>query len=187
MEAHLRIANRQDAPVIHEIYGYYVKHSLATFNEVNKSLEYRAEELDTLLQTYPYLVAEDEAGRFLGFACAEPFRPQTGYLCTVELTIYLHPDTPHHSGIGRLLYTALLKILKEQGFHSAYGVLWGDNQESIRLHEALGFERVACFANSAYKHGQWLDSVYYRKVLNPFEPNPHLPIPFREYRKDLIL
>ena len=145
MNVRIRIATVNDAAVIHDIYDYYIAHSLATFNERNKTVEERAAEIDTLLQTYPFLVAEDDDGRFLGFANAEPFRPQSGYRFTVELTIYLHPDTPHHSGVGKLLYSHLFRILKEQGFHSAYAVLWGENQESARLHEAFGFEKSACF------------------------------------------
>lgn len=185
MNARIRMAAANDAAVIHDIYAYYIAHSLATFNEVNKTVAERAAEIDTLLQTYPFLVAEDEKGRFLGFANAEPFRPQSGYRFTVELTIYLHPDTPHHSGVGKLLYSHLFCILKDQGFHSAYAVLWSDNQESARLQEAFGFEPFARFEKTAYKQGQWLDSVYYRKVLNDFVDHPAPVIPFSEYRKSL--
>ena len=34
--------------------------STATFNEVNPSVEIRAEEIRSQLETYPWLIAEDE-------------------------------------------------------------------------------------------------------------------------------
>ncbi len=187
MNVHLRIATPNDASVIYEIYDFYIANSLATFNEINKTVEERSQEIAALLETYPFLVAEDELGRFLGFANAEPFRPQSGYRYTVELTIYLHPKTPHHSGVGKLLYTALLRMLREQGFHTAYAVLWSENQESLRLHESFGFEPFARFEKTAYKHGRWLDSLYLRKTLADFTPTPSPVIPFCQYRKGLTL
>ena len=79
MTIQLRIATPQDAPLIHDTFGHYVLATTATFNEVNPSVEIRAEEIRSQLETYPWLIAEDETGRVLGYACAESFRPQTGY------------------------------------------------------------------------------------------------------------
>lgn len=79
MNIRLRIATPQDAQLIHDTYGHYVLTSTATFNEVNSSVEARAEEIRSQLELYPWLIAEDETGRYLGYACAEAFRPQTGY------------------------------------------------------------------------------------------------------------
>ena len=78
MNIRLRIATPQDAQLIHDTYGHYVLTSTATFNEVNSSVEARAEEIRSQLELYPWLIAEDETGRYLGYACAEAFRPQTG-------------------------------------------------------------------------------------------------------------
>lgn len=184
MSVTLRIATPGDAAAIHEVYEFYIHHSVATFNEVGRSVEYHRAFIEETLKTYPYLVAEDD-GRFVGFANAEPVRPQTGYRYCVELTIYLHPDAPKHSGTGTLLYSRLLEILTGQGFRIAYGVISGTNGESIGLHRRLGFEEVARFRQSGYKHGMWLDAVWMQKTLNPFDKTPALPIPFSEYRKGL--
>ena len=94
MNIRLRIATPQDAQLIHDTYGHYVLTSTATFNEVNSSVEARAEEIRSQLELYPWLIAEDETGRYLGYACAEAFRPQTGYRYFAELTIFLAPDAP---------------------------------------------------------------------------------------------
>lgn len=187
MNIRLRIASAQDAPLVNETFGYYIDHSLASFRETNKTVEERAREIEELLENYPFLIAEDENGRFLGFANAEPIRQQSGYRFCVELTIYLHPDAPKHAGIGTTLYEALLGMLTAQGYRTAFGVLYGKNEESLRLHEHFGFEEVALFRNTGYKFGQWLDTRIVQKVLNPFSPSPSKPIPFSHYRKTLML
>lgn len=187
MKFTIRTASAKDAASIHSIYEYYIVHSLATFNEVNKSIEERAHEIESLMKQYPFLVAEDENGSFLGFANAEPFRPQTGYRFTVELTIYLHPDAPKGKGIGTRLYEYLLRMLKEQGYHTAISVLYGGNTASLALHRHFGFEEAALLKNAGYKHGQWIDARIMRKELNPFEQSPALPLPFCEYQKGLTL
>ncbi len=183
MKAHLRIASSDDARVIHDIYDYYITHTVATYNEFNQSVEARAQEITRLLKDYPFLVAEDEHGTFLGFANAEPSRPQSGYRYSVELTIYLHPDTPRHSGVGSLLYEALLDCLRKQGYRTAYAVIDSGNEESQALHRRFGFETLTTFPNSAYKHGRWLSAVWMWKALNPFDARPALPIPFETFRR----
>ena len=185
MAVTIRIASVHDAQAVNEIYDHYIEHTVATFNEVKKTVEQRANEIEALLRDYPFLIAEDENGAFLGFACAEPYRPQTGYRYTAELTIYLHPESPKGTGIGSVLYGKLLTILAQQGYCTALGVLYGGNEESLHLHEKFGFEDVLLLPNAAYKHGQWLSMRIMKKTLRPYDEHPSLPIPFCEYRKRL--
>ncbi len=185
MNCHIRIAAVSDAAAVNETYGYYIEHSLANFGEQNKTFAERAQEIDEQLKMYPFFIAEDENGRFLGFACAEPYRPKSGYRYTAELTIYLHPDTPKHSGVGTALYEKLLSCLTAQGFRIAVGVIHDQNQGSLSLHKRFGFEQVGCLHNYCYKHGQWVGAVILEKTLNPFDDQPAELIPFSEYLKQL--
>lgn len=184
MEYSLRIANAADAAQINDIYAYYIQNTVSTFNEVNKSVEVRAKEIEDILAGYPFYVAEAD-GRILGFACAEPVRPQTGYRFSVELTIYLHPDTPKHAGIGGALYDLLLPTLTAQGYRAAYAVISGTNEASIAFHRHYGFQELARFEKSGYKHGMWLDAVWMRKALNSFDDQPQPPVPFSQYRQTI--
>lgn len=185
MKVFLRTATVEDASAVNEIYGYYIAHSLANFGEQNATDEERALEIETLLRMYPFFIAEDEHGRMFGFACAEPYRSKSGYRYTAELTIYLSPDAPMHSGIGTALYEKLLACLTTQGFRIAVGVLYAGNQGSLGLHRHFGFEQVGSLRRYCYKHGQWVDAVILEKVLNPFDEQPAELIPFSEYRKQL--
>lgn len=182
----IRIATPQDAALIHETYGHYIAHTMINFAEENPSVEERRDEIITLLENYPVLVAEDESGAFLGFACGEPFRSKSSYRFTVELTIYLHPSAPKRHGAGSALYRALLAMLAEQGYCTALGVIYAQNKPSIALHERFGFKKTAVLENVACKRGQWLDAVIYAKELNPYRSHPPAIIPFQEYRKGLV-
>lgn len=72
MNIRLRIATPQDARLIHETFGHYVIASTATFNEINPSVEERAGEIQKQLETYPWLIAEDETAAFWAMPAPSP-------------------------------------------------------------------------------------------------------------------
>lgn len=185
MDVLIRVACALDAQAVNETYDYYIDHTVATFNEVHKSVAEREREILHLLEMYPFLIAQDENGTFLGFACAEPFRAQSGYRFMPELTIYLHPDAPKGCGIGSRLYEKLLDLLARQGFASAVAVLFGGNAESLALHRRLGFEQAAFLPQAAYKHGRWLDMCIMRRQLNVFAESPAEPLPFPRFKNNV--
>ncbi len=171
MSVILRRAQPQDACHLLETYTHYITNTVATFHEYPKALEDYRKQIEELSAQYPFWVAEEE-GRFLGFANGEPFRPQSGYRFTAELTIYLHPDAPKHSGIGRLLYQRVLDELQELGFVNALGCISGENEASLAFHRSFGFEEMAVLQNIAFKHGRWLSAVLMHKQLNPYAEPP---------------
>ncbi|MBR4067953.1 MAG: N-acetyltransferase [Clostridia bacterium] len=175
MEVTLRNITPEDAPMVAQIYAHYIRHTVATFHETPKSVDGYLQQIKELSAVYPFLVAEAD-GRFLGFANAEPFRPQSGYRYTAELTIYLHPDAPKHSGIGRKLYSALLTQLKELHYVNVLACISGENESSIAFHRSFGFEEMAVFPKVAYKHDRWLDAVWMRKTLLSTEHSPEEPM-----------
>ena len=166
MNITIRPASLADAPIVNQIYGYYIDHTFANFSETNKSFEERASEMLSLFEKYPYLIAETHNGCILGFACAEPFRPQSGYRFTAETTIYLHPSAPKGVGIGSLLYKELLNELKQRGFRIAVAVLHAENASSIALHRKFGFIQTAFWKEYGFKNDQWLDAVLMEKRLS---------------------
>ena len=87
MNITLRRAVPEDAKHLLYIYSYYIQNTVATFHEFPKTLEEYRRQIAELSAVYPFYVAEVD-GAFMGFANAEPFRPQSGYRYTVELTIY---------------------------------------------------------------------------------------------------
>ncbi|MEP6591257.1 MAG: N-acetyltransferase family protein, partial [Gemmatimonadota bacterium] len=110
----------------------------------------------------PWLVAE-QGGVVVGYAYAGKWKTRHGYRFTVESTVYLDPNHVGH-GTGSRLYRALLDALRLQGVHSAIGGIGLPNEPSVRLHERLGFEKVAHFHENGIKFGRWIDVGYWQLV-----------------------
>jgi phosphinothricin acetyltransferase len=121
--------------------------------------------------TYPYLVAVDEDDRFLGYAKAGAWRERAAYQWTAEVGIYVAANS-HRRGVGRTLYAELIAQCKVRGFHTLVGGITLPNEASVRLHEALGFVKVAHFQCVGWKLGRWHDVGFWQLVLAPATESP---------------
>lgn len=122
-----------------------------------------------ILGKYPYLVCgEDE--RIDGYAYATVHNPREGYRYNVLTSVYLRHECAGR-GLGGLLYSRLLEILRIQGFCTAYAIVTVPNTASLALHRKLGFREDVVFHRSGYKFGRWHDVAWLEKRLRD-EPNP---------------
>ncbi|MFH1513072.1 MAG: N-acetyltransferase family protein [Bacillota bacterium] len=177
MKTTIRIATTADARFVHDVYGYYVDQTNATFTTENPPVEEYAHKIEKTLEMYPFLILEtDDVPR--GFAYASQIRPHEAYRWTAEGTVYLAPDAPRRMGLGQLIYQKLLDILREQGIQTVFGVITATNEASIRMHFSMGFEKVGHFGRMGNKHGEWLDMVWMQKTLNDLSEQPEPPVPF---------
>jgi phosphinothricin acetyltransferase len=94
----------------------------------------------------------------------------------VDVSVYVASHA-RGNGIGRALYTALLSILEMQGFHAAFAGITLPNQESVALHEAVGFESLGVYREVGFKNGRWHDVGWWRCSLGP-GGKPAEPAPF---------
>lgn len=154
--ATIRAARPEDAPAIRALYGWYVRHSTATFQYGCPTEEEVRAEIERVWQSAPYLVAVGGDGRLQGYACAHPWHTREAFAWDVETTVYCSPDAVAQ-GVGRRLYTALLTVLKAQGYYNAIALVARPNPASAAFHRALGFARVGCEPRTGYKFGRWLD------------------------------
>ena len=174
----IRIAETKDAQAVHDIYGFYTKGGNVTFTEVNPSVEEYEKKIARTKEKYPFYVAEDENGKILGYIHGSPLRPHDAYKWNVETTIMLAPDAPKRKGIGSSLYKKFMETLTKQGFMFVYGVLVDTNEESLKLHEALGFREVGHFSEAGYKSGKWRGITWMQKQIGDLSKAPTDPIPF---------
>jgi phosphinothricin acetyltransferase len=110
------------------------------------------------------VVALGADGAVEGFGSFGDFRTWPGYRTTVEHSVHVRADRRGH-GIG----TALLEVLIERaaglGKHAMIAGVDAGNLASLRLHERLGFARVALLPEVARKFDRWLDLVFFELVL----------------------
>ena len=75
-------------------------------------------------------------------------------------------------GIGRAAMTALLEVLRLQGFHLVVAGITQPNPASTALHRALGFERIGEFGAIGWKDGRWHGVEWYGLELGPRDRPP---------------
>ncbi len=175
----IRPAAVADIHTITAIYSHWVVTSAATFEVEPPGEPEMLRRWQAIAEAgLPFLVAEQE-GEVAGYAYATLYRPRAAYRFTVEDSIYLDPAHAG-KGIGRRLLAAVIEGAARQGYRQMIAVI-GDsaNLASIRLHEALGFERVGVLGKVGFKFGRWVDTVLMQRELQGGDvPRPEgLPEP----------
>jgi len=182
----IRLAEPTDAEGILRIYEPFVADSAITFTSSVPTAAEIAEQIRQTEAQYPYLVCT-QADLVIGYAYANTVRPREAYRWNAELSIYLD-DRFHRLGIATALYTALLQILRAQGYVNLYAVITLPNDPSIALHRHFGFKEIGVHEKTGYKLGEWRDVVWmHHRIEGAADPELHgLPTPLSELRKNEI-
>lgn len=159
----IRTAERRDAEGVRTIYNHYVTNSTALFDLVPRTLDEQLQWIDEHSGGHPAVVAE-LGGTIVGFGSLSTFRARPAYATTVEDSVYLL-DGHRGRGIGRRILEELLRLAAAHGFHSVIARITGENDASIALHAACGFELVGIEREVGRKFGQWLDVVEMQRML----------------------
>lgn len=151
----VRMAVPADGAAVAALYNWYVTHSTATFQYACSTAEEYEKNIADTLEKCPFLVAESADGRLMGYACAHPWHTREAFAWDVETTVYCAPDAVGQ-GVGRRLYTALLELLRRQGYCNALALIAHPNPESDAFHRAFGYVRYGLEPRTGYKFGTWL-------------------------------
>ena len=119
--------------------------------------------IEAIAAEYPYLVCEID-GRIAAYAYGHRHMERAAYQWNAELSVYVDQGQ-FRRGIGRALYQAVMEILKLQNIQTVYGIVTSPNENSERLHAAMGFTKRALFPQMGYKFGRWLDVAWFEKNL----------------------
>jgi L-amino acid N-acyltransferase YncA len=167
----IRSASLSDVAAICEIYNHYVAQSCITFEEQPVGRDDMAARISETLTSLPWFVWEEQ-GIVLGYAYATKWKTRSAYRFSAESTIYLRNDAVG-KGVGLRLYERLLADLRSRRIHSVIGGIALPNPASQRLHEKLGFKKVAHFEQVGWKFGQWIDVGYWELIFRENAGPPH--------------
>jgi phosphinothricin acetyltransferase len=168
----IRPSRDTDLAAITAIYAHHVLHGTGTFETVPPAeADMAARRADVLSKGLPYLVAED-AGRVLGFAYCQWFKPRPAYRYSAEDSIYMHPDAVGR-GLGKQLLGELARQAQAAGVRKLIAVI-GDsaNAGSLGVHRASGFCDVGVIKSCGWKFGRWLDIVLMEKAIGEGNTTP---------------
>jgi len=162
----IRPARDTDLPGILAIYNDVIASSTAVYSLEPSTLQERAAWLAARSERgFPVIVAEVER-HVAGFASFGEFRGVwPGYRHSVEHSVHVSSDW-RGRGIGTRLTSALFPLAVAMGKHVMIGGIDADNEVSLRMHEHLGFERVAHLREVGRKFGRWLDLILVQRYLD---------------------
>lgn len=167
-----------DAEELLRIYSIYVENTAISFEYDVPTVEEFEKRIENITSRYPYVKAVDESGDILGYAYAAPFKERKAYDWSVETTVYVRHDCKRN-GVGRMLYSELERQLKETGILNMNAcIAYTDNpdeyltNDSMRFHEAMGFELVGTFHKCGCKFGKWYDMIWMEKLIGEHVTNP---------------
>jgi phosphinothricin acetyltransferase len=161
----IRPSRDEDVAAITAIYAHHVLTGTGTFEiEPPTEADMANRRADVLAKGLPYLVVED-AGRVIGFAYCNWFKPRPAYRFSAEDSIYMASDA-HRKGLGKALLAELCTRAERAGVRKLLAVI-GDsaNTGSVGVHTALGFSHVGVLKSCGWKFDRWLDVVMMEKPL----------------------
>ncbi len=161
----IRPSRDEDVAAITAIYAHHVLTGTGTFEiEPPTEADMANRRADVLAKGLPYLVVED-AGRVIGFAYCNWFKPRPAYRFSAEDSIYMASDA-HRKGLGKALLAELCARAERAGVRKLLAVI-GDsaNTGSVGVHTALGFSHVGVLKSCGWKFDRWLDVVMMEKPL----------------------
>lgn len=162
----VRDGTEADLPAVAAIYTHYVLETTMTFNTQVRTPRDWKDRHQALVVAGPYhLLVAEVAGAVVGYVETGPFRPKPAYDTSVELSIYVAPNT-RGLGVGGALYEALLPRLQTRDLHRAYSVIALPNDASIRFHERWGFVHRGTLTEAGRKFGGYQDVAFYERALD---------------------
>jgi L-amino acid N-acyltransferase YncA len=168
-----RLATFADAASILEIYAPLVRDTAISFELEPPSLMEMQLRIENTLTALPWLVW-DLDGTVMGYAYGSRHRERAAYQWCVDVSVYVSAGM-RREGVGRALYTALLGILRELGYYTAFAGIALPNLPSVKFHEAVGFRPVGVFPNAGFKLGKWHNVGWWGHNLRARKGDPEPP------------
>lgn len=96
----------------------------------------------------------------LGWAALSPVSGRCVYGGVAEVSVYIAKDY-RGLGLGSLLMKALIQQSEEIGLWTLQSGIFPENQDSIKLHEKMGFRYIGRRERIGKLEGQWKDNLLF--------------------------
>jgi phosphinothricin acetyltransferase len=113
-EIEFRPVRFEDLPQVRDIYNYFIRNTVITFDDKPLDLNYWQDKQEMLEKFELPFIVMIKGPEVIGFAYVAPWRAKAGYLKIVENQIYLLPSATGKK-LGGKLMKALLDACEIQG------------------------------------------------------------------------
>jgi len=162
----VRPACADDVPAMAAIYNDVIATSTAIYSTQPSSLPERLDWFRARTGAGFPVLAAVQGAELVGYASFAEFRGAwPGYLHSTEHSVYVRADH-RQRGVGSALVQALFPLAAALDKHVMIGGIDAANEGSLRMHERLGFQRVAHFREVGRKFGRWLDLVFVQRFID---------------------
>jgi L-amino acid N-acyltransferase YncA len=157
----IRAATPADAEAIAALYNQGIAERQATFETRPRAPEEVAAwfELDL-----PFLAAEDDGGRVVGFARVSAYSDRCVYEGVGEHGVYVDARA-RGRGVGRQLLEEVAREAERRGMYKLTSRIFTTNAASLAAHRAAGFEQVGVQRRHGRLDGEWKDCVLVERLL----------------------
>lgn len=164
MELIVRNAIKEDVDKILEILNHEILNSTSLYDYEERTYENQLQWFEKkIIDGLPVIVVE-KGNNVVGFGSYGIFRPWAAYQYSVEHSIYIEKSF-RAMGVGKVLLTELIKLAKNNGFHTMIAGIDASNKGSIEFHKKFGFTEVGFFKEVGYKFDKWLDLIFLQLML----------------------
>lgn len=165
VEVEVEVAQVGDLPAVAAIYGVHVRRSASSFDLEPPPLA-RWEQAHAGLDPDRghHLLVARSSGAVLGWAKSGAFRDRAAYASSVEVSVYVDPESGGR-GIGGALYRELFALLGDAPVHRAYAGITQPNPASVALHLRHDFHHVGTYSEVGRKFDRWWDVAWYERPL----------------------
>lgn len=157
----IRPAKSDDINAITDIYNEAILTTVASFDIEPKTDAEQRIWFANHGPKNPILVAELDS--VVGWASLSEWSDRCAYSDTVEISIYVKEEF-RSRGIGRKLLEAIIEEGEKVGLHTVIARITQGNNESIHLHESVGFEHIGVMKEVGRKFGKLLDVCLMQKI-----------------------
>lgn len=161
----IRDATDADLPFVLSLLNPEIEHSAYVYAELPLTLDERRRWLSAHHAAgLAVLIADDEAGRSMGWGSLSPYRTSSGYRFTVEASVYVDPECQRR-GVATTLLRALEDRARTLDKHAIVASIDSENRPSIALFERCDYSEAARLPEVGRKFGAWRTQVLLLKVL----------------------
>ncbi|MCE2845754.1 MAG: N-acetyltransferase family protein [Sphingobacteriales bacterium] len=158
----IRPAEERDVEAITAIYNEAVLNTTATFDTDPKTETDRLSWLRAHGEQHPVLVAIVD-NTVAGWASLSRWSERAAYDSTAETSLYVHVDY-RKRGIGKQLMEVLVLAGRKAGLHTLIARITHGNEQSIYLHERMGFVNIGTMREAGTKFGRYHD-VHFLQIV----------------------